>query len=97
MSSTQWTVIQVKITPKAKNNSVVGWENGELKIRIAAVPEKGEANLELIRFLSEFFGVAKAHIHIHSGLSSRHKKVELYGISLEQIKDKVIKRLAPLV
>lgn len=35
-------VIPVKVIPKARRNAILGWENGELKIRVAAYPEKGK-------------------------------------------------------
>ena len=67
--------LSVKVTPKANRSEVLGWENGELRVRLAAVPEKGEANLELIRFLAKTLGIAKSHITLLSGETSRHKRL----------------------
>ncbi|MBA2369808.1 MAG: DUF167 domain-containing protein [Candidatus Protochlamydia sp.] len=44
-------VLKIKVISKAACTEIVGWVNGELKIRLAAVPAKGEANAELVRFL----------------------------------------------
>ena len=52
-------VIKVKVIPKASRSEIAGWENEELKIRLAAVPDKGQANAELIRFLAEWLGIGK--------------------------------------
>lgn len=73
--------IPVKIIPKASRNAIVGWEGEELKIRISAAPEKGEANAELISFLSEVLDVAKSKIEIVSGQTSRHKKLIIKEMS----------------
>lgn len=70
----------VKVTPKACRSQVVGWENGELRIRIAAVPEKGEANKELVKFLAKTFGISKSQVMLISGETSRHKRFFLSGV-----------------
>jgi uncharacterized protein (TIGR00251 family) len=73
--------LAVKVSPKASRSQIVGWENGELRIRLAAVPEKGEANRELIRFLAKELGIAKAQIELLSGDTSRHKRLFIRGLS----------------
>ena len=40
----QGMIIPIKVTPKANKNEILGWKNDELCIRLAAVPEKGDAN-----------------------------------------------------
>lgn len=61
-------------------------ENGDLspeqtiKIRIKAVPEKGKANVELIRFLSRELNVPKENISILSGKTDHLKLIKIkYG------------------
>lgn len=68
-------VIRVKIIPKSTSNEIVGWENEELKVRIAAPPDKGKANQALIKFLAKFFEVTQAQVVLLSGETSRHKKI----------------------
>jgi len=77
--------LAIKVTPKANRSEIVGWENDELKVRLAAVPEKGEANQELIRFLAKTLGVAKSQIDLISGDTSRHKRVLISGIDLDHL------------
>ena len=73
-------IISIKVIPKSSRSAIVGWENGELKIRVAAAPEKGNANGELIAFLSKELGVSKSRIRLISGETSRHKRVCLVGV-----------------
>lgn len=73
-------IIPVKVSPKASKNTIVGWENGELKIRISAQPEKGNANEELLFFLSKELKISKSQIKLISGSTSRHKRLCLTGI-----------------
>ncbi len=83
------TIIQVKITPRSSKNAFEGWQGDVLRIRLHAVPEKGEANEELISFLSESFEVPKSHIRLVSGQTSRLKRIEIRGMSLKEIELKL--------
>lgn len=78
-------LIPVKISPKASKNAIVGWENNELKLRIAAIPEKGSANQELIAFLAKELHISKSQIQLVSGEASRHKVICISGIAQDQI------------
>ncbi|MBS0620873.1 MAG: DUF167 domain-containing protein [Verrucomicrobia bacterium] len=83
-------LLPVKVVPKAAKNQIMGWENGELKVRIHAVPEKGMVNAELIAFLAKTLGLPKSSIHLHSGETSRHKKVRIEGMTLEVLNDLIL-------
>ncbi len=66
--------ITVKVIPNAPRSAVRGtMADGTLKIAIAAPPEKGKANAELIRFLAGHFHIAKERIIIKRGLTSNKK------------------------
>lgn len=78
-------IISIKVIPKANVSEIVGSENNELKIKIKAVPDKGLANAELIGFLSKKLKIAKSCFTLISGDTSRHKRVLVKGMTLEQI------------
>jgi uncharacterized protein (TIGR00251 family) len=79
-------LLPIKVVPKSSKNALVGGEGAELKIKIKAPPHEGEANKELIRFLSKTWKIPKTLFSIESGLASRHKKVLIQGVSPEKIK-----------
>jgi uncharacterized protein (TIGR00251 family) len=79
-------VISLKITPKSSKSEAAGIEGDELKLRIAAVPEKGEANAEIIRFLSKRLKISKSKIILISGETSRHKRVLIKGVEPAALK-----------
>ncbi len=79
-------ILNIKVLPNASSNSIEGWENERLRIRIRGVPEKGKANENLIAFLAKEFGISKSQIKILSGHTSRLKRLEIEGISEEQLK-----------
>ncbi len=76
--------LRVKVIPSSPKNEIVeilNDENGEetIKIRIKAVPEKGKANKELIKFLSEELKLPKTAICIIGGKSDRIKLIKING------------------
>lgn len=77
--------LRIKVIPKSGKNEVVSiTEDGDgeksVKIRIAAPPEKGKANNELIKFLSKELNIHKENIFIISGKSTPLKLIRInYG------------------
>jgi|GEM_PF-717232 len=80
---------KVKVIPKASASRLVGWENRELKIRLKAIPEKGQANTEVIHFLASLLNTSKTNIRILRGLTGRHKQVCIKGMDITQVKEKL--------
>jgi uncharacterized protein len=71
-------LLAVKVTPRARRSEVIGYgDDGSLRVRIAAVPEKGKANEELRALLSHYFGVSKSNVEIVSGGTSSHKRIRI--------------------
>ncbi len=73
------TYVPIKVVPHAKENAVMGWENGELKIRLRAPPEKGRANAALLEFLAELLSLPIKDLTLVKGATSRHKLVFIKG------------------
>jgi uncharacterized protein len=69
--------IEIKVTPNAKKNEIVGFDKNVLKVRITATPVDGKANEALIKFLSKEWKIAKSKIIILKGLTSRQKLFEV--------------------
>ena len=66
---------RVKVIPKSPRTEIVGeLADGTLKIRVAAVPDKGKANAELCSFLSKDIG---APVEVISGQTSTLKLVRV--------------------
>ncbi len=77
--------VSVVVQPSASRNEVVGFEDGVLRVKIAAPPVKGKANRELVDFLSKRLGVSKGSITIEKGLTSRRKVVAIEGLSKDEV------------
>jgi hypothetical protein len=74
--------LRIKVIPKSPKNEITEImrdHEGEetIKIRLKAVPEKGKANAELIKFLSKELGIAKDKISIISGKTEQLKLIKI--------------------
>jgi uncharacterized protein len=87
--SAKITRISIKVQPNAGRNEVVGSTNGVWKMKIAAPPDKGKANKELIEFLSDTLEVRKDSIVILKGETSHNKVVAIEGLALVEIEKKL--------
>lgn len=70
--------LAIKAIPRAAKTECAGFlDDGSLKIKVAAVPDKGKANEELRRFLAEVFRVPVGRVAIVAGETSPRKLVRL--------------------
>ncbi len=81
--------LAIKVSPNTGRNEITGWRGDVLQIKIAAAPEKGKANKELIDFLGRALGIKKSAITIIKGKTSRNKIIEIEGLGREEIIDKL--------
>lgn len=79
-------ILAVKVIPQAGKEQIVGEENGELKIKVTAPPEKGEANRAVVRLLAKQLQLPQRDIVLLSGEHSRHKRFCITGKSLEELR-----------
>jgi len=72
-------VFDVKAVPRAARSEVVGvTTDGAMKVRVAAVPDKGKANEELRAVLAEWFNVPKSNVEVLLGETSQRKRLRVY-------------------
>lgn len=78
--------ILFRVSPNAKSTSVTGMEdNGTIRLRLAAPPNDGKANAELVRWLAETLGVKSRQVEILSGHASRSKIVAVTGLEKAEV------------
>jgi uncharacterized protein (TIGR00251 family) len=73
-------ILSVRVVPKASRSEIVGLEGDTLRVRVAAPPERGKANKELIKLLAGTFGVRNNQVEIVSGQKARRKRVRVEGV-----------------
>jgi uncharacterized protein (TIGR00251 family) len=80
----QVTRLRLRVAPGARKSAVVGRHGDGWKVRVAAAPERGRANDELVALLSDTLAVARSDVQVVSGRSGRDKIVELSGIAPDE-------------
>lgn len=76
--------IEVRVQPRSSKNSILKMEDGSLKVKLRAAPVDGEANRELIAYLSSQLKVPKRDIAIVSGDTARNKVISIAGLEPEE-------------
>ena len=68
--------LKVVVKPNAPKTKIIEWDENKqmLRIAIAAVPDKGKANKELIKFLSKELG---KKVEIIRGRNRREKMLKI--------------------
>ena len=79
--------LRVRVQPRASKDEIAGVREGALKIRLRAPAVENRANGALIEFLSELLKTPKAAVRIQSGEHARTKRVEIRGVTRQQIFD----------
>ena len=78
--TSQGGMLRLLVTPGARRTEVVGLHGDRLKVRLAAAPEKGAANRELVAFLARALNLPKNAFRL-LGAQSRNKIVEIDDLS----------------
>ena len=73
---------------------MVGFEEGVLRVKIAAPPVKGRANKELIEFLSQILKVSRGSITLEKGATSRRKVIGISGLSQAEVSRRLAAQIA---
>ena len=80
--------LAVRAQPGAKKTAITGvygeGPEAQLKVAVHAPPLEGRANLALVAFLAETFGVGKNAVELLTGELSRSKVFLLRGVTVAQ-------------
>lgn len=75
----------VRVQPRASRDEIAGVMNGAMKIRLCAPAVENRANEALIEYLAGVLKTSKSAVRIRSGEQSRSKRVEVFGVTRQQI------------
>ena len=81
----QTVIFSVRVQPRASKDEIAGEMDGALKIRLRAPAVEDRANEALIEFLAQTLNTSKAAVRILSGERSRTKRIEVRGITTDQV------------
>jgi uncharacterized protein (TIGR00251 family) len=74
--------LSVKVVPGASRSRVAGVFDHALRVAVAAPPEGGRANAEVIDLLAGVLGVKRASVSILRGQTQRLKLIRIGGVDL---------------
>jgi len=75
----------VRVQPRASKDEISGTMEGALKIRLRAPALENRANEALIEFLAGLLKTSKSAVRIQGGEHARTKRVEIRGVTRQQI------------
>src|SRR5438445_3471518 len=78
-------IFQVRVQPRASKDEIAGVMDGALKVRLRAPALEDRANESLCEYLAELLKTPKAAVRILSGHHSRSKRVEVRGVTEQQV------------
>jgi uncharacterized protein len=89
------TVLTVRVTPRAGRTAISGWHESPrstpertspvIQVKLAAAPVDGAANDALVALLAKSLDLPKRAIRLVSGERSRTKRIEIDGLTLDDV------------
>lgn len=81
--------ITVRVTPGAREDAVVGWQDDALRVRVRAQAERGKANDAVCLLIATTLGVPRGSVSIARGATARGKILHIEGIDDEEARHKL--------
>jgi hypothetical protein len=78
-------IFPVRVQPRASKDEIAGEMGGALKVRLRAPAVEDRANEALTEFLAQLLKRPKSAVRILSGDRSRTKRIEIRGVTPQQI------------
>jgi len=78
-------IFPVRVQPRASKDEIAGEVSGALKVRLRAPAVEDRANEALVEFLAQLLKTPKSAVRILSGDRSRTKRIEIRGVTVQQI------------
>ena len=70
-------VLDIHVIPNAACTQADGEHDGALRVRLHAPPVDGKANLALMAWVAESLGIAKRHVSLVRGQTSKRKQLRV--------------------
>jgi uncharacterized protein (TIGR00251 family) len=75
----------VRVQPRASKDEIAGVMDGALKVRLQAPALEDRANVALCEYLARLLKTPKSAVRILSGDRSRIKRMEIHGVTEQQV------------
>jgi len=81
--------LEIRVTPRAKRNSVELASPGQLRVRVTVAPEDGKANAAVLKLLAKALGIPKSRMSIIRGQTNQDKVIALGGVTSSELEVKL--------
>lgn len=78
-------ILDITVVPKSSRSEIRLTENNNIKVYLNSPPADGKANAELNKIFGKKFKIPKSSIKILKGEKSRKKRIEIEGLSIEEV------------
>ena len=78
-------IFRVRVQPRASKEEIGGVMEGAMKVRLRAPALEDRANEALCEYLAQLLKTPKSAVRILSGHHSRRKRVEVRGVTEQQV------------
>ena len=77
--------VAIKVQPRASQDRVAGMVGDEWKLLLKAPPVDGKANQACLEFFARGLQVPRSAVRILTGETSRHKRIEIAGVTQDTV------------
>ncbi len=81
--------LKVRVTPGAREDTLVGWRGDVLRLRVRATAERGKANEAALRLLAARLNLPPGKLGLARGAASRDKLVFVDGLSENELRERI--------
>ncbi len=78
--------LPLKVVPGASRTKLLGEWDGRVRLAVAAAPEKGKANAELVAFLAKRLSLPKSQVTVIAGHGSPLKTIRIDGAEADAVR-----------
>jgi uncharacterized protein (TIGR00251 family) len=82
-------MFSVRLTPRASQDKIIGWEGDVLRVRVTAPPVEGRANEALLRLLARALDVPTSRLRLVRGQTQRNKVVAVEGLTADEVRERL--------
>ena len=87
-------VLAVRAQPGARRNELRGEQDGQLKVCVTQIAEKGKATKAVVELLCKLLKLRKSQIELLSGETSQQKRFLVREVTIDELRER-IQRAAP--
>ncbi|XP_056021641.1 UPF0235 protein C15orf40 homolog [Ostrea edulis] len=81
--------VMILAKPGAKQTAITDITQDSVGVQISAPPVDGEANTELVKFMSKTLGIRKSDVVLNRGSKSRTKLLVITGKSRDEVEEMI--------